>query len=306
MILSDPQFDRASLTKSLLTHEWWTTFELASIFTGFPIRSDRVEISETSKPYLIIPSDPFDPKKCEAAFQLIFNILNEDLEYEKLSGLRCRIGKGVNFMIRRFDGLVWAMDNKLIFPIELQAALSIRFKQARKLTSWCRKARLMIFKQFCTLLRKKVLPIEIWRDSMMQCYIRMSGDERTHRQIQKDMALVSEKREPGWQADPSNLNNVVEEPLKIISAVLENQEGYCECDFILLKEVIWTAVFIIAHEVLEPAVVTRMTLPKFVQEMVGNEVIGLYVKNSPPFVVHYVKGEIAKFYGWISTFFDRW
>lgn len=72
-----------------------------------------------------------------------------------------------------------------------------------------------------------------------------------------------------------------------------------------MKGVIWTASFIKTHEVLEVATVRRMTLPQFMQEMMEDEVISLYVKNSPPLIVYYVKTEIKNFYDLLPEFFGE-
>ena len=302
MNLSNTQFDQASLTRSMVTHEWLTTFEFASTFTGFPIDFEKIETRIGVKPFVIVPIDPFDLEKCTGVFQHIFTNLNQDLDYGRLSGKHFRAGKGVNFVLSPFEGLVWTIDKGFSWPIELQTALSLRHKEKRKFDPWLKKVRAMIFKHFTVLLQRKDSPIEIWRDSMMESYLRISGDERTLRTVQKDMALVSRPRESRWQNERARLPDRLE-PLKIIPDVMQYREGCCECNFILLKEVIWTAAFIIVHEVLEPAVVTKMTLPQFVQEILENEVISPYVENSSPFVVHYIEAQIAKFYRLLPEFF---
>ena len=171
MIHTKTEFDQTSLIKSLLTHEWLTTFELASMLTSFPIDFEKLEIADSKKPFLIIPQTPFNPKKSDKIFEKIFNSVNEDLEYEKLAGKLCHTSKGVNFIMKPFDGLVWAIKKKFHWSLELQTALSISLKTKRQLNPWFGKISIMILTQYCTLLRKKTSPIEIIKDPIMKTYI---------------------------------------------------------------------------------------------------------------------------------------
>ncbi|HEY4831644.1 MAG TPA: hypothetical protein VIH61_03690 [Waddliaceae bacterium] len=288
-----------------LTHEWQTTLEFTSMLTNeLPENTMRIDISMDGKPFLIVPQKSFNVKECSKTFQKIFNNINDDIAYERVEGERCSIIQR-GFSINPFVGLVWAIKKKHPWPIELQKTFSLRFKRQRQINPWLDKINIMVIKQYCTLMRNKTIPIKIIKDSMMRTYIHRAKNEGSHRQIKKDIAKVSRKKAPGWQKGNTNVNDSCDEPLTIIPEVIENHEDYSECDFTLLKGVIYNSVFIQTHEILDVEQIRKMTLPQFILEMMKDPIISLYVKHSPPFIEYFIQTTIKDFYSLLPEFFEE-
>lgn len=301
MNISKLQFDQNFLIMSLITqHKWLTPYELVSLLTIIPENSEIHEIDHAAKPFMITPSKLFDLKKCNTNFRKVFKILKEDLQSGKLPSKLLSI-KDVDSLINPFDGLVWAIHKKISLPSDLQKALSVEFKSKKQSNPWLGKINIMVLTQYCRLLNGKTAPVEILEDPLLRNYIHKAKTKRLQRQIRKDMAIVLRKKERGFQ-NCANTDDS-KEPLKIIPDVLENHKDISKCDFNLLTGVIWTAIVVKTHYVMKEDTILKMTSAQFVREMLDDELISLYVKNTVPFIAYYIVAAIKNFYDLLPEFF---
>lgn len=285
-----------------------STFEFACLFTEVPQNCLKINLlhdQDLDKQFWIVPAENFTLENCSKSFQKMLHQLNEDIDFERVQGKICRICPGIHFSIAPFDALVWSLKKKYPWPKELQQALSIIPKRQNKLKSWRKMIENMIVAQYIILIRKEIIPSDIIKDPLMQSYIPKAKAKKPNRQLQNNIAMVGKVREPGWQQEPQD---TITDLLKVIPEVLEHFKSHSECDFVLLRDVIITSVFIKIQDIEGIEKVCRMSLSDFKTLMLQDELINLYVMNSPPFIGYFIKETIKEFYEQILDIFpmEEW
>lgn len=285
-----------------LKHDFWTEFEAVCVLTGWPKPNlHKLEIDFEGKPFFIFPKTSFCVKKCSKDFQNVYFAILEDIKNGTLKYGNSFEGNGHNYLFHPYDLLLWAIRKKIRLSYDLQKALSINIKRQRQMEPWRNKVEIMIVKQYVTMLHGEITPNKIIDSHLMQTYVLQSTNANRPRQLLKDISKVSKKRSRGWQ---NNKMHGSKESLMIIPEVLSRHGKIFECDFVLLKEVIMICVFLRSYEIEGMDRILEMKLPEFMLTMVRDEIIRLYLEDSPAIIVQFIERTIEEIYDQFSDLFE--
>lgn len=288
---------------------WWSVLEATFALTEWP-KYDHF-YCDTSKfippdtagnrHKFIIPSYlPFNLKSYNSEFQQIFCAMNEDINDNKLEGRRVKIEEGIYHLVRPYEVILWAIKMQRTLPLNIQEVLSIRQIFQIQEKPWQKKVKVMIVSQYYKLAHPNATKNEITRCDWMKKYALNVKSDNQYRQLQKDYSQSCKKGSPGRpKKDKEDEFASKTERLKMIPEVIKKKGSVFECDFFLLDSAISTAVNLISFEIIGLENICGMNLDEFMNWMLGDKLIKLYLKNVPQIIEKFIKKIITKVFGHI-------
>jgi len=290
----------------------WTSYEFAHVLTGWPKLSliigeiDTEGILDSNfhqrKPYIIIPTKPFDPKDYGKEFETVYRAIHYDINNGFLK-YRYRFPcRGPEYLLDPFEWIYWAIKRKKklslpSLPLNLQATLLIKLTTVRPLNLWYDIVSKIIVIQYSSLTedeRKNIIS-----SSLMQTYVpeaKKASDPSMLRKLQDYISRALGKLEQGWQKDAVKTNQNCEMPFEMIPEVLKNCGGYFECNFSLLRDVVITSAFIQSQEIVGWENVRNMNLAEYTSLILKDKILQPYLRESPSFIIYFIEMTIKEVY----------
>jgi|LakMenE18May11ns_1017448.scaffolds.fasta_scaffold9937921_2 hypothetical protein len=292
-----------------IENRWWTILEAAFVLSGFPeygismafitpnydFPSDILE----DRPFFYLPSHfHFNPENYSKSFQIIFRELNKDIHNKKIPSREFFVDEGIHNLVKPCEVILWAINKNwknYNLPSDLQNALSIKQNKQRQTSPWLDKVKGMIVAQYCKLDNPNMTQDEIINSALMKNYgknfeaqyqtiqdlnFKVRADVR--RQLKKDISAA--------------LGSTKCFRIRCIPEALIKRKSYFECDFELLDSIISTCVNIVSYEKMGLESIQNMNMAEFIDIMMKDKIIKMYLKNAPLIIEQFIKKRIRKIY----------
>lgn len=296
-----PQLDQ------LIKYSWCTLPEAVFALTELPknghfLSKIRIpqredihsEITEDRHDLILPENLSFNPTNYSKEFQKIFHAINEAIHNNQLAGRHFFIAPSIDILVKPYDVILWAINMQYTLPGDLQKALLIKQIKQRQLFPWLEKVKTMIVAQYSKLENPDMTQNEIIDSDLMKKYgknfkakyqTKNNSEFEVYadvsRQLKKDISVA--------------LGNSKQFIIKRIPYALAKRRGYFECNFELLKSIIDTCVRLVSEKVgLEK--IRILSIAEFIDLMMRDKIIKLYVKEAPQIVIQFIERTIKEVY----------
>lgn len=244
--------------------------------------------------YFFVPgsSGIFVPKTLGRKFSKIFEKLDRAIQTSELPSRQAKIAPGISYVVEPTNLFFWALSNDIVLPKYLQAHFCISQMSERQLNPWKTKVKSKIVAQN---------EIAKYNSENVSDLIKHLEDFNI-KILRKDLNTLFEMKGMNGRPpkDCKKLLNHRHFKIKALPEVLKFHNKKFYCNFALLKEAINSAVNYIAEHIgcwgfHEKGWLDREDVcPIFINEMLNNRVIHLYVKDSPKIIYDFVIGILQR------------
>lgn len=273
---------------SMISFDWWEVHEAAFILTKWPknivFGGTPWQVNEQlNRGGIYILNERLNKKTLFEKTKTVLSELIKSIENGELEGLPRKLGlyraygKNVSYFVNSYEVIVWALMKGFTVPEELQRRLNIH--------------------QSITPLRKNSQD-RIKNQTVWQYIFHQKQTSGSVRNISKNHPWLTRYGTSGLSNDENcraiqrARKELLDEngcyiPKAIPDIMIKNEKGMPVYHFCLLKTFIETATNII-QEILDQELYTK-TEESFLERVLNDEVIGLYMEGASIFVINLVK-----------------